>query len=228
MSLKRKTIGLLGRTGLTAKMTRKDFRVAIATHASNGKTLDVGSGGYSIYSEFFPNRVATDIKKQPGVDVVADVHNLSMFTNESFDTVLCTEGLEHFYNPMQAIGEMTRVLKRGGVLILTTRFIFPLHETPHDYYRYTEYGLRHLLKEFDILTLLEDGNTIETLATLYQRIGYQCTTLWWKPLKLLWLIQAKMLLLFKRVLTSEYGDVRGTELVGHIMTSGYLVIARKK
>ena len=227
-AFKHRLIKVLDHCGLTSKMTRKDFRDRIAKYASEGKTLDVASGGYSIFAEFFPHRVAVDIQASPGVDVVADVHNLSMFADASFDTVLCMEGLEHFYDPKQAVSEMTRVLRHGGALILSTRFIFPLHEMPHDYFRFTEYGLRHLLRDYDILELQEDGNTMETLAVLYQRIGYQCTTLWWKPLKLLWLVQAKMMPLFAKMLTKEYGDVAGKMPVRHIMTSGYLIIAKKR
>src|SRR3989344_2703139 len=225
--LKREIIRMLDRMGLTRKMTRKNFLEHIQPYATPGKTLDIGSG-HGPYQNLFPNRLAVDIVDQPGVDVVADVHNLSTLKNEEFEVVLCTEGLEHFYDPKQAISELTRVLKKGGVLILTTRFIFPLHEVPHDYYRFTEYGLRYLLREYEIVTLLEDGNTLETLATLYERIGYQTITLGWKPLKLMWFLHAKITLLFRGLLTKEYGDVTGKIPVKHLMTSGYLVIAKKR
>jgi hypothetical protein len=69
---------------------------------------------------------------------------------------------------------------------------------------------------------------METLAILYQRIGYQATTLWWRPFKLLWFIGSWCMPLFKRMLTSEYGDVAGRVPVRHLMTSGYLVIAKKR
>lgn len=198
----------------------------IAKYGSSGKTLDLGCGG-SPYGEFFPNRVSLDIVKQPGVDIVADVHAMKIIKDSEFDNVLCTEALEHFYNPFLAVKEITRVLKKGGLLILSTRFIFPLHEVPHDYFRFTEYGLRHLLKEFEILELVEDGNTMETLAVLYQRIGYQCETLRFKPFKLWWFLEAKAMRLFSWILTKQYGEIGQKTPVKNIMTAGYLIICRK-
>lgn len=212
--------------GLMSKMTRS-FEKYITQYASSGKTLDIGAGG-SPYAKLFPNRVSVDIVSQEGVDVVADVHDLSVFKNEEFDIILCTEALEHFHDPTQAIRELTRVLKRDGILILSTRFIFPLHNIPHDYYRFTEYGLRYLLRGYDIKKFVADGNTMTTLAILYQRIGYQCDTLWFKPLKLLWFIKAHLARLFSWVLTKEHGDIGGQTEVKNIMTSGYLVVAKKK
>ncbi len=227
MGIKKKAVSFLCKIGLLSKMGRKDFGRYLEKYASAGRTLDIGCGG-SPYAKFFPNRIAADIVKQKGVDVVADVHNLSMFKEEEFDNVLCTEALEHFYDPQQAIKEMRRVLRKNGILVLTTRFIFPLHETPNDYFRFTEYGLKYLLKDFEILEFHNDGNTIETLAILFQRIGYQCDTLWLKPFKIFWFVLAKITPLFSFVLTKQYGEINNKNIVGNIMTSGFYVVCRKK
>lgn len=225
--IKHRAVSFLSSVGLLSKMTRKNFSKVIAKYASDDKTLDIGCGG-SPYVKFFPNRVTLDIVAQQNVDIVSDVHKMDKVADEEFVNILCTEALEHFYEPSLAVKEITRVLKRGGLLILSTRFIFPLHEVPHDYYRFTEYGLRHLLKEFSILELKKDGNTLETLATLYQRIGHQCDTLWWKPFKLLWFLEARLMWLFSFLLTRQYGDIAHKTEVSDIMTAGYLVICRKK
>lgn len=226
--LKKEILKVLYATGLTSNTTRAKIDSFIKNHASEGKTLDIGSGGDK-YAKFFPNRVSVDIVAREGVDVVLDVHKLSShFKKDTFDVVVCAEALEHFYHPHKAVDEMRHVLKKGGVLILTTRFIFPLHEVPHDYFRFTEYGLKYLLRDFEILEFEQDGNTIETLATLYQRIGYQCVTLWFKPFKLFWFIEAKILRLFSFILTKEYGEINQKNKVENIMTSGYLVVAKKK
>jgi len=226
--LKKHILSFLYRIGLMANPVRKELDAYVKKHASKNKTLDIGSGG-NTYADFFPNRVSVDIAALPGVDVVADVHELSKhFQKEDFDTVLCIEALEHFYHPHVAVEEMKKVLKPGGTLILTTRFIFPLHEVPHDYFRFTEYGLKHLLRDFEIVEFQKQGNTMETLAILYQRIGYQCDTLWFKPFKLLWFIEAIFIRIFSFILTKEYGDITHKSPIDSIMTSGYFVVARKK
>jgi SAM-dependent methyltransferase len=72
------------------------------------------------------------------------------FPDESFDTVLNVQVLEHTPRPRRLIAEIARVLKRNGVLIMVAPFSFRLHEQPHDYFRYSSHGLRHLLDEVGI------------------------------------------------------------------------------
>lgn len=62
-----------------------------------------------------------------------------------FDHVLCTQTLEHVPDPRGVVREFARVLKTGGSLWLTAPFGSPMHQEPHDYWRYTEHGLRSLL-----------------------------------------------------------------------------------
>lgn len=75
-------------------------------------------------------------------DVFADGKAIP-FVNDSFDTVLLLEVLEHVRDPDGVLREIARVLKPGGQLLLSMPFLYPLHDAPHDYRRYTEYGLRH-------------------------------------------------------------------------------------
>ncbi|TSC58898.1 MAG: type 11 methyltransferase [Candidatus Peregrinibacteria bacterium Greene0416_19] len=222
-------MSLLDRTGLTAKITRPRIHAFLKKYASEKKTLDVGCGS-ALYGNHFPNRITLDIEARPGIktDIVGDAHNLHMIDDASFDVVLCTEVLEHLHTPSMAIAEFRRVLKPGGLLLLTTRFIFPLHDVPGDYYRYTKYGLRHLLRDFEILELQEEANTIETLAVLYQRIGFQATTLGFRPFKILWFLKAWIVRLFSGILTCEYGDIRHNKVETNILCSGYYVAARKR
>jgi len=64
------------------------------------------------------------------------------FADESFDTVLNVQVLEHTPEPQRLLHEIARVLRPGGTLILCAPFSFRLHEEPHDYFRYTPHGLR--------------------------------------------------------------------------------------
>ena len=65
----------------------------------------------------------------------------------SIDTALSLQVLEHVPEPLDMLKEIRRVLKPGGHLILTAPHIWNVHEQPHDYFRYTQYGLEHLFKK---------------------------------------------------------------------------------
>lgn len=67
------------------------------------------------------------------------------FVAASFDTVLLLEVLEHVAEAPQVLAEISRVLKPGGVLLTSMPFLYPLHDAPHDYRRYTAPGLVHAL-----------------------------------------------------------------------------------
>ncbi len=85
-------------------------------------------------------------------DIFADASNLPL-PDASVDTVLLLEVLEHLRHPGQALSEVARVLRPGGQLILTMPFLYPIHDAPHDYQRYTHHGL---LREVEITGLISD------------------------------------------------------------------------
>lgn len=212
--------------GLTDKLVRKRIDAFLQIHATSERTLDVG-GGSGPYKKYFPNRVCIDSEAGDGVDVVGDAHDLSRFRDGEFERVLCTEVLEHLHTPQKALNEMRRVLKPGGTLILTTRFIFPLHNIPGDYFRFTRYGLAHLLRDWKSATITEEGTTMEAFAVLCERMGFQTETLGTKLLSALWLVEAKIVRLFSFLVTKEYGEVGSRNKTKNILTSGYYAIARK-
>lgn len=76
-------------------------------------------------------------------DVVGDAGALP-FRTAGVDAVVCTEVIEHVSEPAALLAEAHRVLKPGGALLLSAPFTWHLHDEPHDYWRFTEYGLRLL------------------------------------------------------------------------------------
>jgi len=72
---------------------------------------------------------------------------------DRFDAVFCTEVLEHTLNPFAAADELRRVLRPGGHLVLSTPFNFRIHGPLPDCWRFTEHGLRALLRAFEIVEL---------------------------------------------------------------------------
>lgn len=210
---------------LSAKLTRVTLDRFIRAHASTGRTLDIGAQT-GPYAECFPHRVALDIRPRPGIQIVSDAKAMGV-ADAAFDVVLCTEVLEHIPEPQRAIDEMFRVLKPGGTLLLTTRFLFPIHDAPHDYFRFTKYGLRYLLRSFEIQELQEETTSVGTLAVLLQRLGMQTYTPGSRRFRGVWLIAAQLMRPWSRLVAQEFGDSLRTVPERGIMTSGYHVCCRK-
>lgn len=101
------------------------------------------------------------------IDVWCDGHALP-FAEESFDTLLSTEVLEHIPDPGRMLGEMYRTLKPGGRLLVTVPFTAPQHALPHDFYRYTPQGIRALLEQvgFAVDEVRPRGNFAISTGTL--------------------------------------------------------------
>ncbi len=118
-----------------------------------GYLLDAGCGEkpYSlIYDEVVEKSIGCDVEycihDQKSVDVFATLDDLP-FENETFDTVLCTNVLEHVAENVKGFSELARVLKYDGYAIISVPFLYPLHEAPHDFYRYSIYGIKHQLEK---------------------------------------------------------------------------------
>jgi SAM-dependent methyltransferase len=90
------------------------------------------------------------------------------FTDESMNAVLLLDVLEHVQQPGLCIEEIHRVLSKGGTLVLNLPFIYPLHDVPHDYQRWTIYGIRSLLtgRGFDIQSEVSHGKALVTACLL--------------------------------------------------------------
>lgn len=96
------------------------------------------------------------------------------FEDESFDNVFSSQVLEHVPNPERIIYEMSRVLKKDGLILLSIPFVFPEHMQPYDFYRYTTFGIKNLLEKnnFKILELhktLSDRENILNLSNILFR-----------------------------------------------------------
>lgn len=119
---------------------------------ARGRMLDLGCGTRRyelIFREVVDSYIGLDwpeIKGRAFPDVVGDAVHIP-FVDASFDVVLATELMEHLPSPQNFLLEVTRVLRVGGVLILSVPFMEPIHEEPRDYYRFTPFSLHLLLEE---------------------------------------------------------------------------------
>ena len=100
-------------------------------------------------------------------DVFGEAQNLP-FASGSMNTALMLDVLEHVPDSRKALLEASRCLVEKGRLVLLVPFMYPLHDAPHDYGRWTAYGLKKLAGEsgFEIEKETYNGNPLETAALL--------------------------------------------------------------
>ena len=126
----------------------RDYVQQAAVRYARGRVLDAGCGRRP-YAGYFTCHVGLEFDRARYADCPADVWGSGMdlpFGDQSFETVFSSQVLEHVPEPWRMVEDMARVLKPGGHLILTAPHIWGLHEVPHDYFRFTSYGLQHLAR----------------------------------------------------------------------------------
>lgn len=162
----------------------KGLRAAISEFSSNGtgKLLDIGCGckpyqtlftGSSSYTGIDTRNSGHTFWDDDIVDVFYDGQNIP-FASHSFDTVVSFQVLEHVKEIDQIMQEINRVLTNDGVFIGTVPFVWPEHEMPYDYQRWTVEGIQHLLElnGFEPIYVKKIGATAEVLsALLINRFG---------------------------------------------------------
>lgn len=68
------------------------------------------------------------------------------FKNSEFDLILCTQVLEHVFEPDKFLSELRRIANAGAELVLTVPFVWDEHEQPYDFARYSSFGLKDLIQ----------------------------------------------------------------------------------
>ncbi len=91
--------------------------------------------------------VGCDMRPGPGVDKVLNLHQIDLPDN-SVGTVFLMDTLEHVEYPHQALAEVHRILKKDGIVIMSSVLDFFIHAAPNDFWRFTPDGFRSLLKHF--------------------------------------------------------------------------------
>jgi SAM-dependent methyltransferase len=100
--------------------------------------------------------IGCDIQPGPGVDRVEDIHSLS-FKDASVGTVLALDTVEHVADPIRGLQEVARVLRPGGVVLITSHMFMPIHAHPWDYWRFTPEGFGLLLAPFETRLVFANG-----------------------------------------------------------------------
>jgi len=140
----------------------RDIKEAISKYA-HGNFLDLGCGNKpyeTLYKPKTVSQIGCDViqSDRNRVDVLCPVTDLK-FENEQFDTILCTQVLEHVFEHDRMMSEIFRVLKPGGHIILTVPFVWELHEEPYDFFRYTKHALNEIFEKsgFEVVYIKPNG-----------------------------------------------------------------------
>jgi len=156
-------------------------RKGLATHIGDlagyivGKTLDVGCGKKP-YEKLFNSDEYIGLeydnaenRESKNADFFYDGRTFP-FPDESFDSVVCNQVLEHVFTPDQFLLEISRVLRDHGALLLTVPFVWDEHEQPIDYARYSSFGLKALLNRngFDVI---EQRKTVTDVRVIFQLLN---------------------------------------------------------
>ncbi len=151
-----------------------------------GKLLDFGCGRKPYENLFSVTEyIGVDMAdtghdhKNSKIDVYYDGKRLP-FGDAAFDSLFCSEVLEHIFNPDEILPELNRVLKPGAKALITVPFSWNEHEMPYDYARYSSEGIKHLLEKngFKIIGLTKSGS--------FARVNFQLWALYFFELFKKW------------------------------------------
>ncbi len=162
---------------------RKVFK-QVAKHAPSlkGKMLDYGCGNKP-YKELF-----TEVRTYIGLDIENEGHShetepvdvfydgdIIPFEDATFDSFFSCQVFEHVFGLPDALKEIHRVLKPGGLGLVIVPFVWDEHEVPFDYARYAQFGLRYELElaGFEIVHHEKDSHFAQVIAQMFSLYFFQ-------------------------------------------------------
>jgi SAM-dependent methyltransferase len=169
-------LGLLMNPFYFARKGLYDHISSLAGHIS-GKTLDVGCG-QKPYEKLFRSSeyIGLEIdspenRQNKKADFFYDGRKFP-FPDSEFDSVVINEVFEHVFNPSEFLIEINRVLKPEGKLLMTVPFCWDEHEQPHDYARYSSFGLMAIVEEHGF-KVIEHRKSVNDIRVIFQMLnGY--------------------------------------------------------
>ena len=159
-------------------LIRNMLRKAISIRAEKyleGRLVDIGCGTKQYQSLIEPHvieHIGIDheqtLHDKSNIDIFGTAYDIPV-KNNSFDSALCTEVLEHLEEPAEFIRECWRILKPNSNAIFTSPFIWHLHEEPRDFYRYSPHGLKHLFESngFEVIEISPLNGFCTTFGQLF-------------------------------------------------------------
>lgn len=194
-------------------------------HVYRGSVLDIGGrdrGWFQKPKDQVNEWLFADINDDYKPDFIADVTNMHNIENERFDVVNATELFEHVEFPEKGLKECHRVLKPGGVCVISMPFLFPIHADPSDFQRWTKFKWENELKRagFTIEALEDMGRFFTVFGDMIKTF---VRVIPFKPLR--WIAFAFYPLL-DLVTRLDNLSIIKTRRLGNY-TTGYFIIAKK-
>jgi SAM-dependent methyltransferase len=122
----------------------------IARLELHGQVLDLGGDKHSAYYKLLRgkyNLTLANINPQSGAELIFDLEKKFPVENNQYDVILCFNVLEHIFNYQNVADESWRILKDGSRFIGVVPFMFHVHASPSDYFRYTKFSLIKILEK---------------------------------------------------------------------------------
>lgn len=142
-----------------------------------GHTLDVGCGNkpyehlFNVTSYIGLEIDTADNRRNKKADFFYDGSEFP-FRDGEFDSLVLNQVFEHVFTPDSFLSEVNRVLKLDGVLLMTVPFVWDEHEQPHDFARYSSFGLGSLLERHG-LEVIEQRKSVNDIRVVFQLLnGY--------------------------------------------------------
>lgn len=145
---------------------------------ARGRLLDLGCGHvplYEAYKDLVTEITCVDwantLHRNSYVDLECDLTGPIPLPDNSFDTVILSDVLEHVPEPELLIKEVGRLLAPSGNALISVPFFYWLHEDPHDYYRYTKFALSRFveLSGLKVIELTPIGGVPEIIADIFAK-----------------------------------------------------------
>lgn len=209
------------------KISRPIIRRFVAQHGTPDRTLVLHP---EEGLEHFPNRFIVSKRPWDAPDLLVDIgyERLAEVEDASFDMILCVGLLEHIPRPQAFIDHLHRILRPGGRVLITCSSTFSLHEGPHDYFRFTVFGMRQLLANWGHVEVLRGScGPFTTMGILMQRILMQSEI--FPPLRPLLEVMVHVFPRLDRFVSRQYANASrapGTEC-DSLLPSNLQVVAVK-
>lgn len=135
---------------------------------AKGDVLDIGCGNkpyenmfHGIINKYIGcDIIQSDLNK---VDIISFANNIPL-EDESFETIISTQTIEHVEDHQGLVNEAYRILKKDGYFIVSGPLYWHLHEEPYDFFRFTKYGYRYILEKagFKVIEINSNGGAWAT------------------------------------------------------------------